>query len=121
MTRLNQPQREALIELLCLAAATNHRSSPAEEAAMHRALQKLGWEESRLPRQYFLLHALQEARDIVDDEKCVVAFIAAKTGLFATPAERKTALELIMLVLEIDGMDEQEDTFLARVTAALED
>ncbi len=88
---------------------------------MHRALQKLGWEESRLPRQYFLLHALQEARDIVDDEKCVVAFIAAKTGLFATPAERKTALELIMLVLEIDGMDEQEDTFLARVTAALED
>ncbi len=117
---LNQPQREALIELLCLAAATNHRYSSAEEAAMHSALQKLGWQESGMPRQFFLLEALKEAREVVDHEELNITFIATRTALFETDAEKDAVLKLIMLVLEIDGMEEDEDTFLARVQAALD-
>jgi len=120
MTRLSQPQREALIELLCLAIATNHRDSPAQEVAMHRALQKLGWGDASKPQAIFLAKALNEAREIIGDEKCVVAFIATRAALFETAEEKETALELLMMVLEIDGMDEEEDTFIARVQAAFD-
>ena len=120
MTRLNQPQREALIELLCLAIATNHRESPAQEVAMHRALQKLGWADASKPQAMFLAKALNEAREIVDDENCVVPFLASRTAHFATPQDQAAVLELLMLVMEIDGMDESEDTFLARVRAAMD-
>ncbi len=120
MTRLTQPQREALIELLCLAIATNHCDSPAQEVAMHRALKKLGWGDAAKPQAFFLAKALNEAREIIDDEKCVVTFIASRTAHFETPQEQTSALDLLMLVLEIDGMVEEEDTFIARVQAAFE-
>ena len=120
MTRLTQPQREALIELLCLAIATNHRDSPAQEVAMHRALQKLGWADDSKPQAFFLAKALNEAREIIDDEKCVVPFMASRTAHFASPKDQAAALELLMMVLEIDGMGEEEDTFMARVQAALD-
>src|SRR5688572_22872949 len=120
MTRLSQPQREALIELLCLAIATNHRDSPAQEVAMHRALQKLGWGDASKPQAIFLAKALNEAREIIGDEKCVVAFIATRAALFEIPEEKETAMELLMMVLEIDGMDDEEDTFIARVQAAFD-
>lgn len=120
MTRLTQHQREALIELLCLAIATNHRDSPAQEVAMHRALQKLGWSDATKPQAIFLAKALNEAREIIDDEKCVVTFMAGRTAHFETPQDRAAVMELLMMVLEIDGMDEQEDTFMARVQAAMD-
>lgn len=119
MTRLTQPQREALIELLCLAVLIDGRVTPSEETAVIHALKKLGW-ESEKPRELVLLHALTEARDIVDDEKCVVAFLASRAGLFTTEEDRDTAMKFLMLVLEIDGMDETKDTFLARMQAAFE-
>ena len=120
MTRFSQPQREALIELLCLAIATNHRDSPAQEVAMHRALQKLGWCDATKPQAIFLAKALNEAREIIDDEKCVVTFMASRTAHFDTPQDRAAAMDLLMMVLEIDGMGEDEDTFIARVQAAMD-
>lgn len=120
MTRFNQPQREALIELLCLAAATNHQDSPAQEVALHRALKKLGWGDAAQPQVMFLAKALREAREIMDDEPCTVAFIATRAALFEEEEVRKAALDLLMLVLEIDGMDESEDTFMARIQAAFD-
>ena len=120
MTHFSQRQREALIELLCLAIATNHRESPAQDAAMHRALQKLGWGDAAQPQVVFLAKALNEAREIIDDEKCVVTFIAGRTAHFPEPADQERALSLLMLVTEIDGMEESEDTFIARVQAAFE-
>lgn len=121
MTRLTQPQREALIELLCLAAATNHRESPAQEVAMHRALKKLGWADASLPQPIFLARALNEARELIDDEECTVAFLATRAAVFDSEKARKSALDLLMMVLEIDGMEESEDTFIARVQAAFND
>src|SRR6187401_186833 len=117
MTHLTQRQREALIELLCLAAATNHRDSPPQEAAMHRALQKIGWGDPVKPQAVFLAMALTEARQIIDDEKCVVAFIADRTKHFETPEDQEKVNSLLMMVTEIDGMEESEDTFIARVQA----
>ena len=85
---------------------------------MHRALQKLGWSDASRPQPVFLARALGEAREIIDDEKCLVTFIATRAASFQTPEERKAALDLLMMVTEIDGMDEAEETFLARVQAA---
>ncbi|HWB07461.1 MAG TPA: hypothetical protein VG796_30840 [Verrucomicrobiales bacterium] len=120
MTNFTQPQREALIELMCLAILTDGRVSPAEEKAMERALKKLGWESDR-PREFVLLKALTEARDLVNDEKCLVSFLAIRAGLFETKEEHELALKFLMMVLEIDGMGEDKDTFLARVQAAFND
>jgi hypothetical protein len=120
MSHFTQPQREALIELLCLAIATDGRISPAEQTAFHHALKKLGWESER-SRELVLLNALQEAREIWDDEQCVVAFLASRCALFETKEEHDGAMKFLMLVLEIDGMGEQKDTFLARVHAAFND
>jgi hypothetical protein len=120
MTHLSQRQREALIELLCLAVATNHHDSPAQEVAMHRALQKMGWGDAAKPQAMFLATALREAREIVDDEKCIVAFLASRCAHFEKPEDQKRALDLLMMVTEIDGQEECEDTFIARVQAAFE-
>jgi hypothetical protein len=120
MTNFTQPQREALIELMCLAILTDGRVTPAEEKAMELALKKLGWESDR-PREFVLLKALVEARQLTGDEKCLVPFLASRTGLFNTQKEHDLALEFLMLVLEIDGMGEEKDTFLARVRAAFND
>lgn len=87
---------------------------------MHRALKKLGWGDASKPQAIFLAKALNEAREIIDDEKCSVTFMATRAALFENAAERKAALDLLMMVLEIDGMDESEDTFLARIQAAFD-
>jgi hypothetical protein len=120
MTHFTQRQREAVIELLCLAVATNHRESPAQDAAMHRALQKIGWGDPVKPQAMFLATALREAREIVDDEKCVVAFLADRTANFETKEDQERVISLLMLVTEIDGMEESEDTFIARVQVAFD-
>jgi hypothetical protein len=120
MTNFTQPQREALIELMCLAVFTDGRISPAEEKAMTHALKKLGWESDR-PREFVLLRALQEARELTGDDECVVSFLAVRAGLFETKEEHELALKFLMMVLEIDGMGEDKDTFLARVQAAFND
>jgi hypothetical protein len=118
MTHLTQRQREALIELLCLAVATNRRESPAQEAAMHRALQKIGWGDPVKPQAIFLATALREAREIIDDEKCVVTFLADRTAHFETKEDQEKAMNMLMMVTEIDGMEESEDTFITRVRVA---
>ena len=87
---------------------------------MHRALKKLGWADASKPQPVFLAKALTEAREIIDDDKCAVTFMALRAAHFETEAQRKAALDLLMLVLEIDGMDESEDTFLARIQAAFD-
>ena len=120
MTNFTQPQREALIELMCLAIFTDGRVSPAEETAMMHALKKLGWQSDR-PREFVLLKALTEARDLTGDEKCLVPFLASRAGLFETKEQHDLALKFLMMVLEIDGMGEDKDTFLARVEAAFND
>ena len=87
---------------------------------MHRALKKLGWGDPSKPQAIFLAKALNEAREIIADEQCVVAFLATRAALFQSPGERRIALDLLMMVLEIDGMDEEEDTFLKRIHAAFD-
>ena len=87
---------------------------------MHRALQKLGWSDGTNPMPIFLVKALNEAREIINDEQCVVTFIASRTILFETPNDRERVINLLMLVLEIDGMEEQEDLFMTRVRVAFD-
>lgn len=87
---------------------------------MHRALQKIGWGDPAKPQAIFLATALREAGEIIDDEKCIVAFIADRTAHFEAKEDQDKAIGLLMLVTEIDGMEESEDTFIARVQAAFD-
>jgi len=87
---------------------------------MHSALKKIGWGDPAKPQAMFLATALTEARQIIDDEKCVVAFLADRSAHFETPEDRERAINLLMMITEIDGMEESEDTFIARVQAAFD-
>jgi hypothetical protein len=118
MKEFTQPQCEAMIDLLCLALTTDSHVSATEELAAHVSFAKIGWHSTQ-PRELFIAESLARAERMTHAETRLVGYLADRTTPFTTVVEKRRVLSLLMLIMEIDGFDESEDTFLARVQVAL--
>lgn len=114
---LTQPQREALFDLITLATYADSHLSLKEEALMESALLAEGW-DSRYPKSLFLDKSRARAREAVEDEVVLDAYLASRAALFCTSDEQTTALGLIRDVIARDGIVPEEHVFLVRLNDA---
>jgi hypothetical protein len=118
MKQFTQPQCEAIVDLICLALCTDEHVSSSEELAAHVSFAKVGWHSDE-PRELYVAESLARAEHAMTKDAILVGYLADRAGNFHTQSEKKKVMEYLMLVTEIDGVDESEDTFIARVQAAL--
>jgi hypothetical protein len=118
MKELTQPQCEALVDLICLALSTDGHVTSSEELAAHVAFARIGW-HSKAPREIYIADSLARAEHAMHKDAVLVGYMTDRAGHFKTASEKKRVLDYLMMVLEIDGVDESEDTFITRIHAAL--
>lgn len=116
---MNQPQREALIDLLNVAIFSDSHLSLKEDEALQAALETVGWENTR-PREIFILTSLSRARRASDTDAGITDFLTARTSEFTDSDSQNAALALLEKVFAGDGIAPAEANFLARIRSAFE-
>ncbi|MBE7498428.1 MAG: hypothetical protein HS117_26115 [Verrucomicrobiaceae bacterium] len=115
---MNQPQREAILDLVILALFADSHLSLKEDNRLQEALDKIGW-ESLKPREIFFCNSMNRARKAAESEDATTAYIAARAKELSNVWSRTETLSLLESVLASDGVTPVESAFLARVKAAL--
>jgi hypothetical protein len=114
---MNQPQREALLDLLILSIFTDSHVSVAEEKALETACESVGWDSPK-PRDIFILTSTSRARKASETEAGMADYMAKRAGAFTDSESQGNALNLIQGVLAGDGIAPAETAFLDRLRAA---
>ena len=115
--QLTQPQREALFDLITLATYTDAHLSLKEDSLMESVLLSEGW-ESRYPKSLFLDKSRARAREAVEDDVAMQAYPESRAARFCTSEEQSAAMEQVRDVISRDGIEPEEDAFLARLNDA---
>lgn len=115
---MHQTSRAALIELLFLALYIDDRLSLAEDAALEKALNALGW-ESPQPKEIFILNAFARAREASSCEEKTNIFLSQRANVIVADEESSAAFDWLGKVLAADGVSMSEARFLEKVQKAL--
>jgi Tellurite resistance protein TerB. len=110
---LTQPEREAIIDLLLLAAYADNHLSFNESREFDEATESLGWESSTGISVY-LSNATDRARNARGNVTPFIEFVAERLN---SPAAKDRALELLNRLFIADGKDEKEQAFFKQVEA----
>lgn len=111
---LVQSEREAIIDLLLLAAYADNHLSFNESREFDEATESLGWDSSTGVSVY-LSNATDRARNALGNEGPLIEYVAERLN---TPASKDRALELLNRLFIADGKDEKEQAFFKRVEVA---
>lgn len=111
---LSQPEREAIIDLLLLAAYADNHLSYNESQEFDEATESIGWDSSTSLSVY-LSQATDRARQARGDEKPFIEFVAQRLN---TPASKDRALELLNRLFIADGKEDREQAFMKQVEEA---
>ena len=112
-----QTEREALIRLMSLAKYQDAKLSIAENDAFKRIIEDIGW-DSGTTIDIFIDDATGHAREALISDDATAAFIDEQTKAFTDAAARQTALSKIESVLKADGIDPDEQPFIAWIRNA---
>ena len=111
---LQQPEREAIIDLLLLAVYIDNHLSLSETTEFDAATEALGWDSSTGPSIY-INSATTRARDVRLSEDAVAEFIHFANKRLASPASKERALVLLNRLLMSDGKTDKEKAFFKQV------
>jgi hypothetical protein len=112
--------RTAIVELLLLAPYLDKHLSLAEDAALERALKKIGWSASR-PGDVSLTAAFDAARHAGSSELKTRQFMEERAAVIKAAGMSSVAFEWLGKILGSDGMAGSENSFLNRAKALLFD
>ncbi len=115
---MTQHQREALLDLLVLSIFVDSYLSLAEDAALHQAMEELGW-EAELPRDIFFLNSMNRARQVSASDEKTAEYVKARAAAFTDATFQQYALEQLERVLASDTIVPSESAFLNHVRDAL--
>lgn len=115
---LNQPSREALVELLLLSLYLDDHLSLAEDDTLNEAMQAIGW-ESATPRDAFLLRAFSQVRGVAASPAESDAFVASRAAIIKEAGAAAPALTWLTRSLASDGISSGEKWFLTRLESQL--
>lgn len=115
---MNQPQREALFDLLTLSIYADHHISLTEEALLESAFIAEGW-ESEYPKSLFLEKSFVRARVAADTDDAMAAYLAERAGVFDDEASQAEVYGVIKNVVTRDGLVADDVKFLSLLKAAL--
>lgn len=115
---IEQPEREAIIDLLLLAVYIDGHLSLAESSEFDSAADSLGWDSSTGPSIY-ISNATNRARNARTSEDSVSEFIAFVAQRLTSTGSKERALVLLNRLLTADGKTEKEKVFFKQVESAL--
>ena len=116
-TKLTQPQREALINLLALGMYVDSLLTLKEDDALNAQLEATDW-DSGVGRTVFLQDAITRASRADTDQKAADYLLACVVS-FDTAEAKHIALNSLTSYLKVDGMASAEAPFLFKVRNAL--
>lgn len=115
---LSQPQREAFADILVLAMCIDGHFSLLEEKEIQAKVSDMGWDENLSP-QLHLAGSISRAREVAASADDVRAYLNDLAPLLREPALAKLVFESAVSVLDVDGNEPEEGTFMAQLKAAL--
>jgi hypothetical protein len=109
---LTQPQREAIIDLLCYCTYADNLIMLAEDRLIADTVAKFNW-ESKVPFDQFVLRSTDNARNASENPGYRDKFLASIRDRLDTAAVKGKALGLCQELFVADGArsDEEEDVF----------
>jgi hypothetical protein len=112
-----QPQREALINILVLGMYSDNHLSLAEDEALNRFVDAIGW-ESGTGRTVFVNSAIARCQAL-STEQDFVTYIQTNAAAFSEPEAKAAALQQLTDFLKVDGISPAEAPFLATFSQVL--
>lgn len=115
---LDQPSREALVELLLLSLYLDDHLSLAEDETLSQALESIGWESST-PRDAFILRTFSQVRSVTASPLESDAFLDSRAAIIKQAGAAAPAITWLTRTLAADGISSSERRFLTRLEALL--
>ena len=109
---LTQPQREAIVDLLCYCMYADNLVMLAEDRLITDTVAKFNW-ESKTPFDQFAVRSVGNARNARESQVYRNKFLASIKDRLDTAAVKGKALDLCQELFIADGSrsDEEEDVF----------
>lgn len=114
---MEQPEREAIIDLLLLSTYIDRHLSLSESNAFDDAAESLGWDSQTGPSIY-ISNATNRARDTGSSEAATAELIAFVARRLTSVGSKERALSLLNRLLMSDGKTEKEADFFKQVEGA---
>jgi len=116
--KLNQQQCEAFADILVLAMCIDGHFSLLEEEAIQQELSNIGWNENLSPDLH-LSSSIARARDVAGSTDAVTAYLEALVPVIGEPAIARFVVEETVKLLDSDGSNDDEGTFLFQLKSVL--
>jgi uncharacterized tellurite resistance protein B-like protein len=117
---LNQPQREAIVDLLNYCMYADNLVMLAEDRLITDTVKKFNW-ESKVPFDQFALRSTDNARNARESQVYREKFLGSIKDRLDTPAVKGKALELCQELFVADGAhSDEEDAVLQNLRQLLE-
>lgn len=114
---LQQPEREAVIDLLLMAIYVDDHLSLSESKELDDSTESLGWDSSTGVSVY-ISTATDRARTARSSEAATAQFIDYAAERLSSKAARQRALELLNRLFMADGKTDKEKVFFNKVETA---
>ena len=115
---MNQPQREALFDILSLSIYADAHISLTEDRLLESAFVAEGW-DSEYPKSLFIDESLARAREAAESDDAMFDYITEKAQAFTTKTAQKEVLGVVKNILKSDGETHEENEFYNLLVQAL--
>ena len=117
---LTQPQREAIVDLLCYCTYADNLVMLAEDRLIKDTVAKFNW-ESRVPFDQFAVRSIDNAQNARENQGYRDKFLASIRDRLDTAAVKGQALDLCQELFLADGvLADEEDAVLQHLRKLLE-
>ena len=117
---LTQPQREAIVDLLCYCMYTDNLVMLAEDRLITDTVAKFSW-DSKVPFDQFAVRSIDNARNARENQVYRDQFLASIRDRLDTAAVKGKALYLCQELFLADGaQSDEEDAVLQNLRTLLE-
>ena len=117
---LTQPQREAIVDLLCYCMYADNLVMLAEDRLIADTVAKFNW-ESKVPFDQFAVRSIDNARNARENQGYKDRFLASIRDRLGTAAVKGLAFDLCQELFLADGArSDEEDAVLQNLRTLLE-
>jgi hypothetical protein len=117
---LTQPQREAIVDLLCYCMYADNLIMLAEDRLIADTVAKFNW-DPKIPFDQFAARSIDNARNATENQGHRDRFLASIRDRLGTAAVKEQALDLCQELFVADGArSDEEDAALQNLRTLLE-
>ena len=116
---LEQEEKEAIIDLLLIATYADNHLSLAENKILNEEFDKFSW-EANISLDLYLNDATNRARNALDSDKTVEAYLETISNRLSSRYSKSRALDLLSKLFYSDGNVDSEKAFTLKVKRILE-